>query len=49
MGVAIDAGDVVNIFSSFCPEIFSKPSIFLNLTTLLSSSVVKFDKLEITY
>ena len=48
MGVAIDAGGVLNIFSSFCPEIFSKPSIFLNLTTL-HSSVVKFDKLEIIY
>ena len=47
MSVGMDAGNILNIFSSFRQHIFSYPSTFLCLATFLDSSEAKFDKIDI--
>ena len=40
---------VVNMFSSCCLDIFSYPSTFLNLATIINSCVIKFSKSAALY
>ena len=47
MSVGMDAGNILNTFSSFCQHIFSYPSTFLCLATFLDSSEAKLDKIDI--